>query len=102
MRCYLSSWDLTQDDNMRLTAMASAIFAVAGTTPNLVRISDGALSAPEPMWLALWGLALIGFSSSLRARVRVHQRELEVARQVAATQRDYRAANGPCPAAAAH
>lgn len=55
---------------MRLTAIASAVFAVVGHTPSLGWIPEGALSAPEPMWLALWGLALIGFSSTLRTRAR--------------------------------
>jgi hypothetical protein len=55
---------------MRFTAVASALFAVAGTTPDITWISNGAFSAPEPMWLALWGLALIGISSSLRTRAR--------------------------------
>jgi len=53
---------------MQLTALASAFLAIAGNTPNLVSIP--AMSVPEPMWLALWGVALIGFSSTLRARTR--------------------------------
>lgn len=56
---------------MRLTAIASAVFAVVGHTPSVGWIPDGALSAPEPIWLALWGVALIGFSSTLRTRVRL-------------------------------
>lgn len=55
---------------MRFTAIASAIFAAAGTTPDVAWISNGAISAPESMWLALWGIALIGISSSLRTRGR--------------------------------
>lgn len=51
---------------MQLTAIASAFFALAGSTPKLVSLP--VLGIPEPLWLALWGIALIGFSSTLRAR----------------------------------
>ena len=61
---------LAEDSRMRMTALVSALFTLAGTTPTFTWIPDGALLAPEPMWLALWGLALIGFSKTIRASVR--------------------------------
>ena len=65
---------------MRLIAIASAAFAAFGTTPALAWMPNAAASVPESMWLAVWGLALIGISGTLRARfrpreVRVQQTE---------------------------
>ena len=55
---------------MRLISMASALVAVVGTTPSVVGFSETTLNAPEPMWLALWGFALIAASSRLHGRMR--------------------------------
>ena len=48
-------------DPMRLTAVASAIFAFAGNTPGVMPFHI-VFSAPEPIWLVLWGIALLTLS----------------------------------------
>ena len=52
---------------MTFTAVASVLFNAAEHTSEMLWLPD-ALGAPEPIWLALWGLALIRFSTGLRNR----------------------------------
>ena len=56
---------------MRFTVIASGLFAGIGYTSDLGFIPDAFLSASEPMWLALWGITLIGVSGTLRRRLAV-------------------------------
>jgi hypothetical protein len=58
------------DQSMRLIAIASAVFAGVTQSLGLGWITERALGGSEPLWLALWGVALIGFSSSLGGRSR--------------------------------
>ena len=55
---------------MRLTAVALAAFAAFGNNPVIAWMPAAAARVPESMWLAMWGVALIGVSSTLRARFR--------------------------------
>ena len=58
------------DQSMRLIAIASAVFAGVTESLGIGWITERALGGSEPLWLALWGVALIGFSSTLRGRSR--------------------------------
>ena len=61
--------------NMRLTVIASGLFASLGYTSDLGFLPEVARSASEPLWLALWGLALIGVSGTLRRRMAVNHQQ---------------------------
>jgi low temperature requirement protein LtrA len=49
------------------TLSVAALGALVGT-PSVMWLEGGAFEAPEPIWLAFWGLALLALSHRLRAR----------------------------------
>jgi hypothetical protein len=53
---------------MRLTVLSSAVITFLSTAPSGSLLAS--LTAPEPLWLALWGFGLIGLSTLLRSAVR--------------------------------
>jgi hypothetical protein len=54
--------------NMRITFLTSLTVAAAGSLQNLLGLSQNALSVNEPVWLLVWGVALMSLAGSLRAK----------------------------------
>ena len=54
---------------MRITFLTSLTVAAAGSLQDLLGLSKGTLSVNEPVWLLLWGVALMSLAGTLRARV---------------------------------
>jgi len=48
---------------MKFAALASVIVSVVGVAPSSIQ---DLFNAPEPVWLALWGIALLAVSASVR------------------------------------
>ena len=55
---------------MRSLGIASAMFAMGGASPVFGWMIDNVDTAPEPVWMCLWGVALLAFSKTLHVRRR--------------------------------
>lgn len=55
---------------MKLTFFASAALVATGTVTAASWFRQATLATPEPLTVALWGLALIGLSGGLRSALR--------------------------------
>jgi hypothetical protein len=54
---------------MRITFLTSLTVAAAGSLQNLLGISQTALSVNEPVWLFVWGVALMSLAGTLRTKL---------------------------------
>lgn len=66
----LLTWRSGTPKNMRLTFVASAVLVATGTLTAAAWLRQDTLATPEPLTVALWGLALIGLSGGLRSALR--------------------------------
>lgn len=58
---------------MKTVGVFAAFLTVAGGVPGAIWSRIGAFEAPEPIWLAVWGVALITLSNRLRVRLVEHR-----------------------------
>jgi hypothetical protein len=59
---------------MKLAVFTFVLFALGDTTSGMAWLPEQVSSASEPVWLALWGFALIGLSGTVRDWLRAEPR----------------------------